>query len=376
MTAIWNEILRILNESSVYLLVGFLLAGLINVLLARYRRITSLLTASGGRSVVLAAILGMPLPLCSCSVLPTALTLRRQGASKGATASFLVSVPETDIISIVLTLALLGPIMAVARPVAAMATAIVTGFVANRVDAWAGGARQRVTSGSTGKDATDAPSTDHLEPARGIHEKTVVESPPKRRWPARVIHFGFVEMFDDIVGQLAIGIILAGVIVVWLPGFRLESIVSGSPLTYLVMLAIGIPVYVCATASTPLAVGLIAGGVSPGAALVFLLAGPATNIASLLVLGRQFGRRVLVGYISSIAVVSVIVGVLFDRLLGPATVMSQLSMPPMAEETTSVIQIVASIVFVTLLVLSFRRTRQPLRWIAKFATRFRLSDNP
>ena len=120
MWSILQQTIQILNDSAAYLLFGFLLGGLLNVLMSRYQRITGVLVGPGQRPVFLAAILGVPLPLCSCSVLPTALTLRKQGASKGATASFLISVPETDVISIVLTYALLGPFMAIVRPVAAV----------------------------------------------------------------------------------------------------------------------------------------------------------------------------------------------------------------------------------------------------------------
>jgi uncharacterized membrane protein YraQ (UPF0718 family) len=319
-----HEIIRILNESSFYLLLGFTLAGLLHVLMQRFPRATAALTGRGKRPVFLASLIGLPMPLCSCGVLPAALALRRNGASKGATASFLVSVPETDIVSILLTLALLGPFMAVFRPVAALITAVAAGLLVNWIDSKT--RTPQAVAVATGScchqeaNHDEAPQSDdhNANGSACCSDQTTAPEPARRRsWLYRALHFGFVEIFDDVIVQLAIGFVLAGAIVTWLPALGLETIVGDSPLLYLAMLVIGVPVYVCATASTPLAAGLIAGGISPGAAMVFLLAGPATNIAGLLVLNKQFGTRVLGGYLIAIAVCSVLAGALLDRLIGP-----------------------------------------------------------
>ncbi len=129
MTAVFSEIIKVLNESALYLLIGFALAGVLHVLFSRSERLTGLMSGRGPKSIALASLVGVPLPLCSCGVLPAALALRKKGAGRGATASFLISVPETDIISILLTYGLLGPLMAVARPVSALITAFSTGLV-------------------------------------------------------------------------------------------------------------------------------------------------------------------------------------------------------------------------------------------------------
>jgi uncharacterized membrane protein YraQ (UPF0718 family) len=368
-----HEIIRILNESSFYLLLGFTLAGFLHVLMQRFPRATASLTGSGKRPVFFASLIGLPMPLCSCGVLPAALALRKNGASKGATASFLVSVPETDVVSILLTLALMGPLMGVFRPVAALVTALVTGLLVNWIESrtHAGApAAQTVPAGGGGSccHGESAPAGSE-KPARGdaccSEQVGTAKTARERGWLVRALHFGFVEIFDDVIVQLIIGFILAGVIVTWLPALGLEHMVGESPLLYLAMLVVGVPVYVCATASTPLAAGLIAGGISPGAAMVFLLAGPATNIAGLLVLNKQFGAQVLSGYLAAIAVCSVLAGAILDRLIGPGFTLPVASVEH-THQSASPFQIACTILLVALALISIGRakvfpmfTRQP-----------------
>ncbi len=354
MLKVVHEIIRILNESSPYLLLGFTLAGLLHVLMQRFPRATASLTGKGKRPVFLASLIGLPMPLCSCGVLPAALSLRRNGASKGATASFLVSVPETDIVSILLTVALMGPLMGIFRPAAALVTAVSAGLIVNWIDSRSRAAAPAEKAAPTG----GCCSSSSESATTRQHESDCCSTEPKRErgWLARAFHFGFVEIFDDVIVQLAIGFILAGVIVTWLPALGLEKLVGDSPLLYLAMLLIGVPVYVCATASTPLAAGLIAGGISPGAAMVFLLAGPATNIAGLLVLNKEFGARALSGYLAAIAVCSVLAGALLDRLVGPGFTLPVAAMEHV-HDSTSPIQIVCTVVLVTIAAASVVRTK-------------------
>jgi uncharacterized membrane protein YraQ (UPF0718 family) len=332
----------------------------------KFPRATASLTGRGKRPVVLASLIGLPMPLCSCGVLPAALALRKNGASKGATASFLVSVPETDIVSILLTLALMGPLMAVFRPAAALVTAIAAGLLVNWIDSRvtsrdpapvqaAGGCCHKEPEPEPRSCCSTGPET---QPSRATAPAgTSTENAEKSRsWIWRAAHFGFVEIFDDVILQLVIGFVLAGAIVTWLPALNLQSLVGDSPLLYLVMLVVGVPVYVCATASTPLAAGLIAGGISPGAAMVFLLAGPATNIAGLLVLHKQFGARVLSGYLAAIALCSVLAGIALDGLVG-----SDFTLPVAAtghvHHTTAPYQLVCTVVLLVLAGQSIVRTR-------------------
>jgi uncharacterized membrane protein YraQ (UPF0718 family) len=344
-SAILHETVDILNESSVYLLLGFLLAGVLHVTLSRFPQITALFAGRGQRGVYMAALLGLPMPLCSCGVLPAAMTIRRKGASKGATASFLISVPETDIVSILLTFALLGGTMALYRPAAALVTAVVAGLAINLVD-------RRLHEQHMAQHHTDGVAADCHCHDDANNDRLM--SPTVGPWWKRALRYGFVEIFDDIVAQLFLGIVVAGVLMAWLPGIEFVQRMGGSPWTYLIMLVIGVPVYVCAVASTPVAAGLIAGGVSPGAAMVFLLAGPATNLASLIVLQGEFGKRILGLYLAAIAAGSLALGFAFDALFGgavtPAAVIEKHQHGP------STFAVGTTILFLLLVLWSFKRT--------------------
>jgi len=341
MRTVLNEAIDILNESAIYLLLGFALAGVLHVLLRRTPGFAHLLSSKGGRSVVLAALFGAPLPLCSCGVVPAGMTLRKRGASKGATVSFLISAPETDITSILLTYGLLGPVMAICRPIAAVVTAVTAGLVANVVDRWR--PNEPVIEENCCASNCGGEDEDEYDPSKGLI------------WNA--LHYGFVRFFDDIIGSLLLGVILGGLITALLPRLGLNQLSGGSFLTMLLMLVIGIPMYVCATASTPIAAGLIAGGVSPGAALVFLLAGPATNIGSLLVLTRYLGRSILAAYLCSIAVASVAMGLCLDLAFDRASIRPAVPALNPTEGALGIIRIAGAIVLVILACMSFRRGR-------------------
>jgi len=346
MREILHETITILNESSVYLLLGFLLAGVLHVVLSRYPQITALFTGRGQRGVYMSALLGLPMPLCSCGVLPAAMTLRRKGASKGAAAAFLISVPETDIVSILLTFALLGGTMALYRPAAALLTAVAAGLLINMLDRRIH--EKHMAEHHAGDETACGCHHDAREPDRLISSS---EGP----WWKRALRYGFVEIFDDIVAQLFLGMVIAGVLMAWLPGIEMVGRMEGSLWSYLLMLVIGVPVYVCAVASTPVAAGLIAGGLSPGAAMVFLLAGPATNIASLFVLRGEFGKRVLGIYLVAIAAGSLALGLAFDAFLG-SSVTARTVAGDHRQHGSAAWEVAATVVFLTLILWSFKRT--------------------
>ncbi|HEX6791472.1 MAG TPA: SO_0444 family Cu/Zn efflux transporter [Candidatus Krumholzibacteria bacterium] len=345
MREIFSALVEILRESSPYLILGFALAGVIHVLLHRYPRITAQLTGPGRRPVFLAALLGAPMPLCSCSVLPAAMALRRQGASKGTTASFLVSVPETDIVSVLVTLALIGPFFAVYRPLAAVASALATGLVIRSMER-----REHHRAAGTSTVAAHDPCCADDAPAP--------ESAPRvsRPWWVRAFRYGFIEMFDDIAPQVFLGVVVAAILGVLLPDINPDIAREHRFLTYLVMVAVGIPLYVCAAASTPIAAGLIAGGVSPGAAMVFLLAGPATNAGSLVVLRGEFGARILAAYIGMIALTSIALGALLDAVL-PSLRVTVRAPAGAAHEHVTAFSTAAMLVFLLWTLVSFHRSR-------------------
>src|SRR5262245_22553218 len=252
--AVAVEAARLFAEAAPYLLGGLLLSGLLAALLPR-ARVERWLGGAGFRPVARAALLGIPRPLCSCGVVPAAISLRRHGASRGATVSFLVSTPETGVDSIAISFALLGPFLAIARPVAAFVSAIVAGLA--------------VGAGGEERGAADA-TTVSIDAVAGV--------------PGRARR-GLVHAIDEILGEIGPwllgGVLFAGLLSISLPDDFFTRVPGGAITSMLLMLAVGVPLYICASASTPVAASLIAKGLAPGAALVFLLVGPATNIATI-----------------------------------------------------------------------------------------------
>jgi hypothetical protein len=286
----------ILYDAGFYVILGVIVAGLIHVFVSRDWMVRHL----GGRgfgSVVRAAILGVPLPLCSCSVLPAACALRTKGAGRGATVSFLISTPETGVDSIAITWALMGPLMAIVRPVAAVVTAMTAGFFETLRE------RHEPPAKSAGPLCTLCNSNDCEHVAK------------PSRW-GRFWTFLVYDMGDDIGPSLALGLALAGLVGVLVPDSFFEQYLGNPWVSMLVMLAVGLPLYVCATASTPLAAVLMLKGLNPGAALVFLLVGPATNLATVLVVARMLGKVSAALYVGTIAVMSLACGAVLDLAVG------------------------------------------------------------
>ena len=241
------------------------------------------------RSVVNASLLGVPMPLCSCGVIPTGVGLYRNGASKGAAQSFLISTPQTGVDSIMITYSLLGLPFAIIRPIAAFITGIVGGVITNKVEGEV--------------PHTYANETPHEEMPKGF-----------KKIPA-IFKYAFIEFMDDIAKWLTIGILIAGLISVVLPDDFFLQYLSNPYLSMLVMLVASIPLYVCATSSVPIAAALILKGLSPGAALVFLMAGPATNAATISVIGNTMGKKSLIVYLSTIIAGSFLGGIILDQFM-------------------------------------------------------------
>jgi uncharacterized membrane protein YraQ (UPF0718 family)/regulator of protease activity HflC (stomatin/prohibitin superfamily) len=352
MSIFWRQFVGILNDSAIYLLVGFALAGFLHVLFEKRRGLLDPLSGTGRRPIVLATLWGLPLPLCSCSVLPTGLTLLRKGIGKGAASAFLITVPETDAVSILLTYGLIGPIIAVFRPLAALVTGITTGMAIDVVESH----RSR---GQTGRSPLAAPDPD-TSPLADL-------AAAGRPVTSRAARYGFGEFFDDVIARLLVGIAIGAAIAALLPALPAAIVQAHPALTYLAMLVIGVPMYVCATSSTPIAAGLIAGGVSPGAALVFLLVGPATNMASMLVLSRQFGRLVFGVYLGTIAVCSLAMGLLLDLIVAGRSVARAVDAAA-ASGAASPWLLIGTIAFLLLALRSLRRTRVHARlngWLVR-----------
>jgi len=280
-----------LAEMSPYLLFGFLVAGMLSVLISQQLVERHL----GGRGIwplVKASIFGVPLPLCSCGVVPVSVSLHKHGASKGSTVSFLLSTPQTGLDSIFVTLSLLGPLFAIFRPLAAFVTGIVGGSLVNAF-------------GQSKENEKPAPPQCTDECCSGGRNK---------RRLSRGLKYGFVTLPRDIGKAMLLGLVIAAVISALVPdGYFAEKLGTGI-FAMVVMMFLGIPVYVCATASVPVAAALILKGLTSGAALVFLMTGPATNAASFVTIWKILGRATAVTYLAAVAGCALLSGILLDYI--------------------------------------------------------------
>jgi len=279
-----------LAEMSPYLLFGFFVAGVLSVFISAELVERHL----GGRGIwplLKASAFGVPLPLCSCGVIPVSMSLRKHGASKGATISFLLSTPQTGVDSILVTLSLLGPVYAIFRPVAALVTGLIGGGLVQLSDPQPADAIQ--------PECTDACCSEK-------------EKKPKI---VRALEHGFITLPADIGKAMLVGLVIAAVISAVVPDDFFAPLLGGGILAMVIMMALGIPVYVCATASVPVAAALIAKGVSPGVAMVFLMTGPATNAAAFMTIWSVLGKKTAITYIITVAGAAIAAGLLLDRIV-------------------------------------------------------------
>ncbi|QIR13474.1 SO_0444 family Cu/Zn efflux transporter [Shewanella aestuarii] len=421
---LFENFIHLFLESAPWLLLGLVLAGLLKVFVPM-AWMQKQLGGHGFKTVLKAAILGAPLPLCSCGVIPAAIGLRRAGASKAATTSFLVSTPETGVDSVTVSYVLLGPFMAIVRPIAAITSAIVAGLLVGRDDkddGISGGATGRHDDSTVNTDTIESvkantaakaccstttqpinkpekpasccnskkaasdtvsqfrpvtePSSSLLKPSMMTAStsatpklmpvntsksqscsKTASEAKPKTSCCASTsiesdmqpvaqqgskgaasccastkdmatelkqqsiisriasgLHYGATDLVRDTTLWLLVGLFFAALVQTYVPGDFLAKWGDGV-LAMLVMVLVSVPMYICATASTPIAAGLLLAGVSPGAVLVFMMAGPATNIATLGVVSKELGKRALLGYLGGVLGVALIAGMLVNYLV-------------------------------------------------------------
>ncbi len=296
----FNTLLSLLNEMSPYLLFGFFIAGLLHSFVPE-QIYSKHLSESNWKSVVKAALLGVPLPLCSCGVLPTAVSLRNNGASRAASTSFLIATPQTGIDSIAATYSLLGPAYAIIRPVAALVTAMFGGTLVSMVEK---GHAEDGESDSAPSCGDGCAVNSNLRYGSSLWGKLL-----------EALHYGFFDMMKSIGKWLTIGLVVAAMITVLVPNDFFARYAQYPLLNMLVVLVIAVPMYVCATGSIPIALSLMLKGISPGTALVLLMAGPAANFASVLVINRSFGKKSTIAYLASIIGGAVAFGLMVDYLL-------------------------------------------------------------
>ena len=334
-----SECWQILKEAAPYVLFGFFAAGLLKVIIPE-KLISRHLGGDGFRSVFKASLFGVPLPLCSCGVIPVAVGLRKQGASKGATASFLVSVPETGVDSVAITWALLDPLMTFIRPVSAFITALATGSLINILP-----------------DKKEASKLDRADSCCSATSDMNTQLAPKRPLLQRLkdgVIYAFTDLLKDIGGWLLLGILIAGVISYFVPIDFVDRYLGGEYSSLLIMLIIGIPLYICASASTPIAAALVLKGLSPGAALVFLLAGPATNAATMTVVAKHLGKSTTVVYVTSIAICSLVFGWLVNRIYGLLSIDVLDWASPTEHGNDSWVYLVSAFILIGLLLWNYR----------------------
>ncbi|CAK0765633.1 Permease [uncultured Gammaproteobacteria bacterium] len=291
-------------DAAPWLVLGLAAAGLVHAWLPA-ATLGRWLGGRGIRPAVLAALIGAPLPLCSCGVLPAAVGLRRAGASREAVVSFLIATPETGLDSIALSYGILGPFFAIARPVAAVTSAVATGLlmlVLPREDVAVPALSPAASAGGCATDCCG--SGKMVAPARqSLLGRTLAG-----------LSYAFTDMFDDLILWLALGLLAAALTATLVPPQALAGWGGGLP-AMLAMVAIGVPMYICATASTPLAGALLLAGVSPGAVMVFLLAGPATNLATIAVVRRELGSMATVLYLSGLIGCALVAGIITDLVV-------------------------------------------------------------
>ncbi len=282
-----KESISFFNEFAIYLVFGFLIAGILHVIFPE-RFFLQYLGKNNWTSVLKATLFGIPLPLCSCGVIPVAASIRKKGASRGASLAFLVATPQIGTDSFMVTYSLIGWVFGIFRVVASFITAMTAGIITNLI---------------TSKDdsAVQADSTE------------LSYSTFKQRLKG-VFHYIQVELLGSFVNYLVIGILVAGAIAVFVPASFFETYLNNQFLSMILMLIIGIPMYVCATASTPIAASLLMKGLSPGAALVFLLVGPATNAITISTVFKTMGKKAVTIYLVSISLVSIGLGYLLNFL--------------------------------------------------------------
>ena len=285
----WNEISSLFLEMSPFLMLGFLISGLLYIFISK-ETIANNLGKPGVLSVIKAAIFGVPMPLCSCGVIPVATSLYKRGASRGATISFLISTPQTGVDSIFITYSLLGLPFAIIRPLIALITGVIGGFLSEFL----------IT-----KDDHSTYITNHTHPSKTLQDG---------------LKYGLITLPKDISSALIIGILISGLISILVPqNFFLDYNLTGVLGMALIGIA-SIPIYVCATASVPIAITLISKGLDPGSALVFLMAGPATNVATISVIMKSLGRKTIFLYIATIFSSSIFFGILINLFLDKNTI--------------------------------------------------------
>ena len=367
----------VLEDASAFLLIGLVLAGVLAAVVPA-GLFTRHIGSGRVRSVLWASVLGTPFPLCSCGVLPTALGLRRLGATEGATVAFLVATPETGLDSVALSYSLTDLTMTLARPVAGVLAAIASGVAVNLL----GPSKQPAEADAMG--ATAPTSTEwacrlhaHARPPGGAQPQFTCDDPLSAKTDAgevgrlgaivdttrRVCRYAFGDLLDETGHWLALGIALSAVVSAAVPMALVQGYLGSGITSLLAMVVLGVPIYTCASSSTPVAATLVLKGLSPGAALVFLLTGPATNLGSLVVLLRFLGRKVVAVYLGITIAIAVSAGLALNWAYHAWGVNPRATFGSGAGLLPQPVKTATALAFLVLLARSMCRAPLPLEWV-------------
>ncbi len=337
----FNQILSISLTAAPWLIFGLFVAGLIRALISE-KTIQIWMGKPGASGICRAAVIGAPLPLCSCGTIPTAMSLHQRGAGLGPTIAFLIGTPGIGINSVIITYVLLGPFMSMARALGAVVTAITTGLLVENSNKPVhngnsyNGYRKKICSDNVTSETASEPSSLIIRLRTGIG-------------------YAFSDLIDDISLWLLIGFVASGLLVALMPPEILATYGSGL-MAMLLLAVVGIPMYICATAVTPIALAMLFAGISPGTVMVFLLACPITSAATLGIIYRIMGKSVLIRYISGIIITSVLIGLTVDQILSLTSIKLTLQPEAVREILPEWLEWTALSLLVVLAIKPVRRT--------------------
>jgi uncharacterized membrane protein YraQ (UPF0718 family) len=316
MIEFWHALIELSNAMAPYILFGLLFAGILHETVPE-TLVTRHLGKENISSVVKSTIFGIPLPVCSCGVIPLATSIKKSGASKGATLSFLISTPITGVDSILATYGIFGWIFTLYRIITSMVIAMAAGILTNLFG------REQEAQNKEQKAPTFSlsPNSTPQQPLSTLRAQHAAPPPSKRRFSLiSALRYAFVTLLGDIAKPLFWGLIIGALITVAIPDDLSDILQRYNWLSYLIVIAIAVPMYVCATASLPIAAGLMLSGVSAGAAFVFLSAGPATNTVTIGVVKKMLGTRSLYIYLGSIIIGSILFGLGLDAIFSASQI--------------------------------------------------------
>lgn len=349
----FSNLFLLLDAMSIYIMVGLLIAGVLKQLIPEDFISKNLGKDSTG-SVIKATLLGIPLPVCSCSVIPIAQGLKKEGASKGAVQSFLISTPITGVDSILATFSFFGLLFTLFRIISSVIIAICVGLIQNIAEKKEKVVKPQFFTTSVQKKEESCCSSscgcgsehEEKEEESCCGSSCGCSSEHKKGFSLKaVFKYAYVTLFEDMVKSLSIGLILGALFTTFVPKEYSSILFENEILTYFVILIVAIPLYTCATASLPLAAAFMLQGMSAGAAFIFLTAGPATSAVTMSVIYKMLGKQSLIIYVSTIALLSLVFGFMFDSLFGTLEVLNI----KQAEEGTNILNRVSSILMLLLI---------------------------